>query len=44
MILFLPAIYLYLGVDRTVSLIARRKLPFCFLVLFLFTLRGMSAF
>ncbi len=43
MILFLPAIYLYLGVDRTVSLIARRKLPFCFLVLFLFTLRGMSA-
>ncbi len=43
MILFLPAIYLYLGVDRTVSLIARRKLPFCFLVLFLFTLRGLSA-
>ncbi len=43
MILFLPAIYLYLGVDRTVSFIARRKLPFCFLVLFLFTLRGLSA-
>ncbi len=43
MIPFLPAICLYLGVDRTVLLITRRKLPFCFLALFLFTLRGLSA-